>query len=325
MADNKTLTTTVATVPSGTVLASDEVGGVDYPRGKIALGDNGTVVDWTGGEGVKGTNTARISIATDDNAVTSLGLIDDAIVADDAAFTPATTKVMMAGFEFDDSAPDSVNEGDAGAARMSANRNVYTNIRDNAGNERGLNVAATGNISVDTVTTVTTVAAVTAIHAFVAHDTGVAGSPLIVGGTAQTMDDTAPPNRVSAEADATRLATSLDGAVFAHPHGPQVWSYHVNGSSALTDTTVHASPGAGLSLYVTDIVVSSGAATAMNVFFEEGATTVLGPYYLEAVAGRGVALHFQVPKKITAATALTVTTSAAIAHSVDVTGFTAPS
>ena len=61
----------------------------------------------------------------------------------------------------------------------------------------------------------------------------------------------------------------------------------------------------------------------MNVFFEEGASTVLGPYYLEAVAGRGLALHFITPKKITAATALTITTSAAIAHGIDVLGFIA--
>jgi hypothetical protein len=77
------------------------------------------------------------------------------------------------------------------------------------------------------------------------------------------------------------------------------------------------------SVFVTDIVVSTGAATAMNVFFEESTTTVLGPYYLEATAGRGFALHFNTPKKITAGTTLTVTTSAAIAHSIDVTGYIA--
>lgn len=87
---------------------------------------------------------------------------------------------------------------------------------------------------------------------------------------------------------------------------------------------MHALPGAGLSLYVTDIKFSTGAATAFNIFFEEGAATVLGPWYLEAVAGRGAAITFQTPKKITANTALTVTTSAAIAHSIDVTGFIAP-
>ena len=77
-----------------------------------------------------------------------------------------------------------------------------------------------------------------------------------------------------------------------------------------------------MSLYVTDIVCSTGAATALNIFFEESTTTVLGPWYLEAVAGRGLSIHFGTPKKITANTALTVTTSAAIAHSVDVTGYT---
>ncbi len=99
------------------------------------------------------------------------------------------------------------------------------------------------------------------------------------------------------------------------------WTYHVDGSSALTDVTVQASPGVGRSIYVTDIVFSSGSATAINAFFEEGSTKVMGPYYLEAIAGRGAVIHFDTPKKITADTALTLTTSAAIAHTVDVTGF----
>lgn len=93
-----------------------------------------------GGTGTRGATTQRVTLATDDEIVTSLSIIDDAVIADDAAFTPATTKVMMAGFEYDDTAPDSVNEGDAGAARMSANRSVYTQIRDAAGNERGAQV-----------------------------------------------------------------------------------------------------------------------------------------------------------------------------------------
>ena len=154
----------------------------------------------------------------------------------------------------------------------------------------------------------------------VAHDVAAAGNPVLLAGIAQDMDDTAPPNQVSAEADATRIATDRDGAVFVRPFGPRIWSYHEDSSSALTDASVHAAPAAGLSLYVTDIIVSTGAATAMNVFLEEGGTTVLGPWYLEAIAGRGLALHFLTPKKITAATALTITTSAAIAHSIDIMG-----
>ena len=157
----------------------------------------------------------------------------------------------------------------------------------------------------------------------VAHDAAASGSSgvMMAGGVAQDVDDTAPPNRISTEADALRLAADFDGALFVRTHGPQLWSYHVDGSSALTDAAVHADPGAGLSIYVTDIAVSSGAATAMNVFFEEGGTKVLGPWYLEAIAGRGLHIRFSTPKKITANTALTVTTSAAIAHSIDATGF----
>ncbi len=102
---------------------------------------------------------------------------------------------------------------------------------------------------------------------------------------------------------------------------PGIFSYHKDGSSALTDDTVKTAPGAGLSIYVTDIIISSGSATAMNAFFEEGSTKVLGPFYLEAVDGRGLHIQFITPKKISVDTALTVTTDQAIDHTIDVTGY----
>jgi hypothetical protein len=79
-------------------------------------------------------NSAPVVIASDDPVAVSLALIDDAIKADDAAFTPATTKVMMAGFQADESSTDSVDEGDAGAARMTLDRKVIvTNQPHTAG------------------------------------------------------------------------------------------------------------------------------------------------------------------------------------------------
>lgn len=45
-------------------------------------------------------------------------------IADDAAFTPATSVVIPAGFEADETGTDSVDEGDAGAARMTLDRKV---------------------------------------------------------------------------------------------------------------------------------------------------------------------------------------------------------
>ena len=183
-----------------------------------------------------------------------------------------------------------------------------------------------GNVDIVTMPNVTLAAGTNTneVVGDVAHDAAAAGNPVMVGGVAQAVDDTAPPNRVSTEADATRIATDFDGAIFAHPHGPQVWSYHDDDVSAVTtDGTVHAAPGAGLALYVTDIVFSIGAATASSIFLEESTTKVLGPFYLEAIAGRGLALHFQTPKKITANTALLVTNTGSISFSCDITGFTA--
>mgnify|MGYP007073184694 CR=1 FL=1 len=74
-------------------------------------------------------DSAPVVLSTEDFTVlgaieTAAELIDDAIVADDAAFTPGTTKVMMAGFQADESSTDSVNEGDAGAARMTLDRKI---------------------------------------------------------------------------------------------------------------------------------------------------------------------------------------------------------
>lgn len=48
-------------------------------------------------------------------------------LVDDAAFTPATSRVMPVGFEADETAPDSVDEGDIGAARMTLDRKVLVN------------------------------------------------------------------------------------------------------------------------------------------------------------------------------------------------------
>lgn len=120
------------------------------------------------------------------------------------------------------------------------------------------------------------------------------------------------------------------GLVVINPDGSglnvslsNIWQYHEDSSSTLTDTTVKAAPAAGISTYITDISISTGAATALNFFLEEGSTKIFGPIYLEAVAGRGFTKTFSTPLKVTAATAVTITTSAAIAHSIDIQGFTA--
>lgn len=154
---------------------------------------------------------------------------------DDGAFGVATDSVAPAGGMFDDVAPDSVNEGDVGIVRMSGNRNMYVQLRDNAGNERGLNIDASGNIAVTqsgtwNVGTVTTVTAVTAISnalpagnnnigdidvvgGTVAHDGAASAiNPLLVGAYASQ----AAPSDVSADNDSVRLWALRNGSLVAN-------------------------------------------------------------------------------------------------------------
>ena len=72
------------------------------------------------------TNAGTFAVQVDGNALTSLQLLDNVILVDGAAFTPAATSVSMAGFEADETATASVTEGAAGAARMTLDRKVIT-------------------------------------------------------------------------------------------------------------------------------------------------------------------------------------------------------
>ena len=111
--------------------------------------------------------------------------------------------------------------------------------------------------------------------------------------------------------------------MFVRLSGPRVWNARLTGLIA-ADTSVKAAPGVGLSLYVTDVTFSIGAATASSLLLEEGTTTAkFGPHYLEAVNGRGLAAHFVTPIKIAANTALTATGTGSTTATLDVSGYTA--
>jgi hypothetical protein len=68
------------------------------------------------------TNAGTFVTQENGAALTALQLLDDCIIADDAAFTPATTKLTVVGFTADESSTDSVDEGDAAAARVTLDR-----------------------------------------------------------------------------------------------------------------------------------------------------------------------------------------------------------
>jgi len=101
---------------------------------------------------------------------------------DDAAFTPASDDIVPAGGVYQ-STPDTVDDGDAGAVRMSAARELFVQVRDAAGNDRGLNVDASGNVGInDGGNAITVDGTVTA-------DAGTGPWPVTDNGGSLTVDD----------------------------------------------------------------------------------------------------------------------------------------
>jgi hypothetical protein len=75
------------------------------------------------------TNAGTFAVQESGAALTALQVIDNPVLVDDAAFTPGTSSVMMAGFQADETSTDSVNEGDAGAARMTLDRKLIVTLQ----------------------------------------------------------------------------------------------------------------------------------------------------------------------------------------------------
>lgn len=240
----------------------------------------------------------------------------------------AFKEAAAVGGELDDTAPVAATEGNVSPARITAQRAIHTNLRDNSGTEIGtagapVRVDPTGSTTQPVSGTVTANAGTgtRTVAGADAHDATASANPVVASGVAQENDDTAPPNQVSAEGDVARLAATRDGALHTVTHPPRIWHTANEYTTQQTDTTVKAAPGATLSLYITDIeVLANGAVT---ITLEEGTTTLKFRYYAGG-QGDGVARSYTVPKKLTANTALTVTTSAGVTVFVGIHGYTAP-
>lgn len=79
MADNVAIT-----AGTGTSIASDDIGGVQYQRTKLSLGADGSAVDAVAGAGAVGTGVQRVTLASDDPAVTDLAAIEVLLTGMDA-------------------------------------------------------------------------------------------------------------------------------------------------------------------------------------------------------------------------------------------------
>ncbi len=251
---------------------------------------NGTSLDVAlSGAGAVGAGVQRVTMAND----------APSFVQDDAAFTPGTSYVQMVGFEFDDTGTDSVNEGDAGAARMSGNRNVYTQIRDAAGNERGLNVDASGRIDVTlggvvpaygagvTGATVQRVdiasdsALISAIAGNVAHDDADTGNNSKIGAKAETSLKGITP---VSDGDRTDLYADSDGVLIVKLNTPN--------ADILTDAISNTDGASTASAVFTAVASTRNYITHISAFRTDTATTMS---YVDVRDGTGGNVLFRVP------------------------------
>lgn len=188
---------------------------------------------------------------------------------DDAAFTPATDDVVPIAGVFDDVATDSVNEGDAGAVRMSANRNLFTAIRDAAGNERGANVNASNELLV----------AVSSIPSHAVTNAGtfaVQVSSAIPAGTNNIGDVdvlTVPTDPFGANADAASATGSISAKLrFIASTGIPITGTVTVGSHAVTNAGTFVVQENGAALTALQLIdnavgtVAAGTAATASLF-----------------------------------------------------------
>jgi hypothetical protein len=106
---------------------------------------------------------------------------------------------------------------------------------------------------------------------------------------------------------------------------PNLWSATENNATAQTNNELKAAPGASLSLYITDIVVSNGATAGEVKFVEDtGGTPVDVHETLYLAANGGAVMNFNTPLRITANTNFGYTSTTVTTHSVTAHGYIAP-
>lgn len=144
----------------------------------------------------------------------------------------------------------------------------------------------------------------------------------IAAGVAVQTDGT-DPSAVSAEADAAALRTDMQRILLVNMTHPRGTTVSADYASAQTNTSVIAAPGSGLSIYITDIMCSNGA-TAGNVTLLDGSGGSVKWEAYPAINGGAVLSGLRQPIRLTANTALCITSTTVTTHSIFIGYYVAP-
>jgi len=211
---------------------------------------------------------------------------------DDAAFTPATDYIGMAGFFANETTPDAVNEGDAGAARMTLDRKQLMVLVDATNDAFRLAIDTNGKIGVSSMPTVTVSASALDIRTItkatdsiqISKDTAAnaSGNPIFVdiaaqtatalkvsaNGTANSITNPIYVQTVSTGIQSTEIC-SWDTSVDVAADTADNHDYAVVGSTFLLKSVIFAASG-GLKVEVKVGPVASLAVKAVAFIPKEG-------------------------------------------------------
>ncbi len=242
----------------------------------------------TAGAGTVAANTPRVTLASDDPAVVALQLLDNAVSGAGFNVTQLGGAAVPLG---------GGTEATALRVTIASDSTGVLSVDDNGGS---LTVDATGNV---------------------AHDAADSGNPVKVGHKAKAFDGT-PPGTAAAEDDRVDSVADLYGRQYVETTHPNFWDASVDYASAQTNASIKAAPGAGLRLYITDVIISNGA-TAGNITLLDGSGGTVKFEVYPGVNG-GAAHSFRTPLRLSDNTALVITSTTVTTHSVTVSGYIAP-
>lgn len=233
------------------------------------------------------------------NQISSFGGSGGTAMADDGGFTVGTTSVTpIAGIYR--SSRDTVNDNDAGALAMTANRGLFAVLET-------VNGDAVVDETADAVKSLLVDAAGAALTE-AAHDAPDGGSPVKIGFRATSSIIGQAP---VANNDRTDAYAGLDGVQIIRQHANL--EDRMSGVAAVTDgssTSLVAAQGSGVRFCATTLIVSNSSATNVTVDIRDGtAGSVIATIPAAANMG-GAVIPLAVPLCTTANTAMAADPSA---------------
>jgi len=294
MANNVTLNS----MTGGEVCATDQVGTNHYQYVKLADGtaDSSAVIPGDATNGLYVNLKAMIALPAGSNAIGKL-VANDAVDIGDVTINNAIGAGVYirpgTGVNLDTSAVTITGALPAGSAAIGK-------------------LAANSGVDIGDVDVTSLPGA--------AHDAAVSGNPVRVAGKALNWGSSV--TAVSADGDTVDLLANREGQLYVALHHPNSWSANGEYTTAQTNTSMKAAPGASLSFYITDIVFNTAVAGTVKLLNGSGGSTL---YSLPGMAANGgsSSVGFRTPIKLSANTALCVTTTGTGAMFVLVNGYTA--